>query len=292
VVSYCQDTGCATVNYRPYVGGGIRWRYGTEPWQTINGVGLTYTTNVSNDLVGTGPFKLIMQTAVRAFSFNGWQPPTTSLCSFPYQTIDDFCLIQPTFFGDQCLPNNEFTIWTLPVNQRRDIGTQIKIWSNGNIYYFSLGTSQGTKLIDFVPCDLTKQKTKCVFKIFAQNGAVIRTETRATCPEVQLIPATLATDTKSIAIQKAANLERLEINNTGIPPECLNLYTIGITTDFKAQICSSPGNPPPKYDVICCAPCDSCPAGTCPVECGGQICCYGSDGISVKSIAMANYCPS
>jgi hypothetical protein len=109
---------------------------------------------------------------------------------------------------------------------------------------------------------------------------------------VQLVPASLATDTKSIAIQKAANLERLEINNTGIPPECLNLYIIGTTTDFKAQICSSPGNPPPIYDVVCCAPCDFCPAGTCPVECGGQICCYDSNGISVQSIALANYCPS
>ncbi|MGL5924055.1 hypothetical protein [Chroococcidiopsis sp.] len=301
MASYCQDSSCGTVNYRPYVGGKIRWRYGTEPWQEIIGTGLTYTTKVSNDLIGTGSFKIITQLAVRGngSSFVGWQSPTTSACSFIYPSIDDYCLILPVLSGN-CMPNNEWGIWMLPPNQRRDWGCQIKIWANGTTYLHSIGLSQGFKIIDFVPCDPAKQKTKCEFKIFAQNGTQIRTETRATCPEVQVLPAGLATDTKSLKIQKSKDLERIEVNNIGyangqnfnIPPECLNIYTTGITTDFKAQICSDPGTPPPQYEVVCCAPCESCPAGTCAIECGNQICCYGSDGISVKSINLANYCPS
>jgi hypothetical protein len=148
------------------------------------------------------------------------------------------------------------------------------------------------KLIDFISCNPVKHKSKCDFKIFAQNGTLIRTETRATCPEVQVIPASLATDTKSLKIKKIADLERIEVNNIGIPSECLNFYTTWVSTEFKAQICSDPGCLPPQYEVICCATCESCPAGTCAIECGNQICCYGADGISVQSIALANYCKS
>ena len=94
-----------------------------------------------------------------------------------------------------------------------------------------------------------------------------------------------------------------------IPDQCLNIYKNNIVSiipnDFLtitntpengfnliAQICSIPGCPPPEYQVICdCdSNCESCPDGTCAVECGDHVCCYGSDGIAVSSIKKDNYC--
>ena len=92
-----------------------------------------------------------------------------------------------------------------------------------------------------------------------------------------------------------------------MPKECLDIY-ITVTTvptdlndfiptpgvinpyNFIAQICSVPGCPPPEYQVICNCDCESCPDGTCAVECDGQICCYDTDGIAIKSIAIDDYC--
>jgi hypothetical protein len=169
----------------------------------------------------------------------------------------------------------------------------------------------------------------CVFTV-TKNGQIVHTETRTVCPEVQKIPCSLSTVNKQIEIKKLPYLERVEVvpyaydvrwgiltnsSNYGlllakgkIPTECLNIYhndvTSTIPTDFGnfantpesgyrliAQICSAPGCSPPEYQVICdCNNCESCQSGTCPVECGEQICCYGSDGISVKAIAKSNYC--
>ena len=61
---------------------------------------------------------------------------------------------------------------------------------------------------------------------------------------------------------------------------------------FIAQISSAPNCPPPEYTVICdCAMCESCPDGTCPVECNGHICCYDTTtGVAVKEIPIDEYC--
>lgn len=98
-----------------------------------------------------------------------------------------------------------------------------------------------------------------------------------------------------------------------IPDHCLNIYKNSsastIPTDFGninntpenlynliAQICSAPNCPPPEYQVLCdsCGnsadQCESCPGDTCPIECHGKICCYNDYGISVKEIALDNYC--
>jgi hypothetical protein len=164
----------------------------------------------------------------------------------------------------------------------------------------------------------------CVF-IVTKNGQVVHTETRAVCPEVQKIPCKLSDVRHSIEIKKLPLLEKVEVvpyqysayklpgvpapivQADKIPAECLNIYNNaiyvippsgeGIYPDatpfdsFVTQICSASGCPPPEYQVICdCNSCESCPDGTCAVECDGQICCYDSDGVSVKQIATSNYC--
>jgi hypothetical protein len=163
-----------------------------------------------------------------------------------------------------------------------------------------------------------------IFKIF-KNGQIVYTEARATAPEVEKIPCRLSTIEKQIKIEKLPYLEKVEVvpfqysayklpgvpapivEASKIPPECLNIYNNAIYVippsgqslnpnsipfdSFIAQICSAPGCPPPEYQVICdCNNCQSCPDGTCPVECDGQVCCYGSDGVSVQAITLADYC--
>ena len=116
-------------------------------------------------------------------------------------------------------------------------------------------------------------------------------------------------------IEKLPYLERLEVvphayeqfgfnlYQKDIPNECLNIYLNDITGaitvpgipypgnpwynswEFIAQFCSLPGEPPLEYHVVC--NCDiQCPPGTCAVQCGEHICCYGSDGIAVTSIQI------
>ncbi len=98
------------------------------------------------------------------------------------------------------------------------------------------------------------------------------------------------------------------IETTALPEECLNVYNTytlappvlsefvpipGVINpyNFIRQICSAPGCPPPEYQVLCdSCDCENCPPGTRAVTCNGVVCCYGSDGTSVKSIALADYC--
>ena len=161
----------------------------------------------------------------------------------------------------------------------------------------------------------------CIFKVF-KDGVVVHEETRPDCPEVEQLDCHLSDEYKEIIIDKLPYLERVEVvpyayQNFGlnvyqanIPDECLNIYknlTTTIIPQFEglptptnasqatygyiAQICSHPLCPPPEYQVICdCNSCESCPSGTCAVECGDHICCYGDDGVAVKSINKENYC--
>ena len=160
---------------------------------------------------------------------------------------------------------------------------------------------------------------ECLFKVLS-DGAVVHEETREDCPEVEVLPCRLDDKFKHIEINKLPFLDRVEVvpyeivkfglnvYRGSIPPECLNIYRndlIGVipieggiplpytytSWQLIKQICSPPSCPPPEYDVVCeCQPCESCPDGTCPIECGDRVCCYGSDGIAVKSIPLENYC--
>jgi hypothetical protein len=301
VASFCQDSSCGTVNYRPYVGGKIRWRYGTEPWQEITGSGLTYTTEIVQNLTQNTGYQLVYESPIVSNGIlQGWTNVESKFGLGTRNGISAWSITfvdwKGTYNGKLQHSNASSNPANYPPSGQRYVTVYLNLTTGNGQQVVQINTNSGLWGLRIEQTNAALRSTSCKFKIF-KNGVEVRSETRATCPEVQLIPASLSSETKSIAIQKAANLERTEVNNTGIPPECLNIYTTsntsnGVGSEFKAQICSSPGSPPPQYEVICCAPCDSCPAGTCPIECGGQICCYGADGISVKSIALANYCSS
>lgn len=87
-----------------------------------------------------------------------------------------------------------------------------------------------------------------------------------------------------------------------IPRHCWNIYMVAyplptpfllISTaqvEFVMQICTDdPGTfERPQLEITCgCG--ESCPEGTCPVECTDHVCCYGNDGVSLKEIPLVNY---
>jgi|GEM_PF-5275268 len=166
----------------------------------------------------------------------------------------------------------------------------------------------------------------CNFKVFKEEETV-HEETREDCPEVEILDGCQLSDIhEEIIIDKLSYLERIEIRNQSIntvyvspveapfldtqslPDECLNIYKT-ITGappflsdyvllpgainpyQFIAQICSPTGCPAPEYEVICDCECQSCPDGSCAVECDGQICCYDTTtGQAVTTIPIENYC--
>lgn len=64
------------------------------------------------------------------------------------------------------------------------------------------------------------------------------------------------------------------------PAQCLRLYTLKIF-ERGSLVFSRAENIRPQYVQIINA--KECPPNTCPVECGRNICCYGSDGIAVTT---------
>ena len=162
---------------------------------------------------------------------------------------------------------------------------------------------------------------KCLF-VVTKEGQTVYQETRAICPEVEKLPCRLNDERKEVKIEKFAYLERAEVvpyfyQNFGlgvfqakIPDECLCIYkntletiipqfygfptptnTVQNVYGYITQICSAPGCPPPEYQVLCdCNDCENCPPDTCAVNCDGNICCYDNSGVSIKEIAVADYC--
>jgi hypothetical protein len=208
-------------------------------------------------------------------------------------------------------------------------GHQVRLYStNGSdLYIYNIHNIRGKYLglASGIRCNFYS-KNNYDFIVY-KNQHIVYQESRSQPPEVQKIPCQLSTIEKQIEIRKIPYLDRVEVvdyaydvrlgllvdsSNYGflvakepIPSQCLNIYNNSITSTIPtnvantpenlylqiAQICSAPGCPPPEYQVICdCNNCESCPDGTCAVECEGQICCYGSNGVSVKSIALENYC--
>lgn len=182
--------------------------------------------------------------------------------------------------------------------------------------FSQLGLGYGFELTEVIRIDgLPDDCGECLFTV-TKNDNVIFEETRNECPEVEKLPCRLSDVSQEIKIEKTPWLERIEVvpyayQNLGlgvfqadIPDECLNIYknltttVIPLSTAFPTpknsdqslygfiqQICSVPGCPSPEYQVICDCN-EECPEGTCAIECGDRICCYGSDGIAVKSIPL------
>ena len=90
-------------------------------------------------------------------------------------------------------------------------------------------------------------------------------------------------------------LDYLKLELGGNLEECLIIFicspnslpTSSQIIDFSTikiikQICSDCNCPPPYFEVVCDT--KECPPNTCAVDCGDHICCYNSEGISIKSI--------
>lgn len=71
----------------------------------------------------------------------------------------------------------------------------------------------------------------------------------------------------------------------GNEKECIIIFTHfpGSPINIIKQICSTCNCLPPQV-IVECDPDEECPPNTCAVDCGDHICCYNSEGISIKSI--------
>lgn len=301
---HCIPSNCGTVTYREYLPPVVRWRYPGEEWQEIQGDDYTVEQKYPDNT------KFVVDFSVDYYGYGNY------INSFSNRRI-------PYLF-----PGKIIDIYGYEYDGNYYTHVVIK-WIENNtglekIYRYFVNTSPNSKYIvtDWIATP-DRPPTNCEFKIFNQEELVY-IETRNTCPEVEKLPCRLSDVTKQIKIEKIPYLERIEVRSEGIdyisllppilqgydiPDECLNIYLTytlappiiseykpipGVTNPYQfiQQICSVPGCPPPKYEVICdCNDCESCPENTCVVECEGNICCYDKvTGKSIKSIPIDNYC--
>ena len=171
-----------------------------------------------------------------------------------------------------------------------------------------------------LPCK-NKIEDICIFTI-TKDSRVVHKETRSVCPEVEKLdrvlgePVRLDIETTPLGFIEVTNTHQSfdadEDNIEQIPDECWDVYNVipsipigfaptaydanspgGMRINkFIGQYCSAKGSPRPEVDYQegSCDKCESCPENTCPVTCGDRVCCYGNDGIAVKSIPLENYC--
>jgi hypothetical protein len=323
---HCVTSSCAEVNYREYEAPKIRWRYGTEAWQEIIGAD-DYTTEIVENLTQNTNYELVYRTPI---IFNGalqsWNTTENKSSIGTHNGIQSWRMKYINYAGTVIYTNPYCTFTSNPNNApppgQRNISVYIEIQSQGTTTtQLVSGGAFGFWGLRVQPRTVSLQSKSCIFKVF-KNGQIVHQETRSTCPEVEKISCTLSATNKVIKVDKLPYLERVEVVpyaylNFGlnvfqapIPSNCLNIYNNLTTTiiplsnslptpsnasqatyNFVDQICSYPGCPPPQFEVLCdsCG-CESCPEGTCPIECGDHICCYNDYGVSIKEIPLADYC--
>lgn len=317
---YCVPSGKATVIYRVYNPPKLRYKYPDGDWQEItalNGGQLTYTrerepgqccpreyyVNFSIKIVRCFDMATIVNTTrdalvpgkIRGF-YLGLMPGRITGTHF-YAQIEN------------CDGSISYRSIYSRISNFVTTGCPNKNGSTSNIYLPACSFT----INSIVPEDQGLDNCgDCVFQVF-EDGQLIFQQKNPDCPQVENIPCSLSETEQQITTTKVPYLERFEVVDYGygiialpgginidyydIPPECLNLYVSTITAPTKygtpdnsapnyhyvAQICSAPGCPPPQYQVIC-GDVEQCPEGTCEVDCGTVICCYGSDGKPVKTI--------
>lgn len=324
---HCIPSSCATVHYREYEPPKIRWRYDSEPWQEIEGDDYLLARSKGQCNTGyllRGRFEAAYEFGCRQiweWYSNPNLPVPGVILGFEERIISGqtrwvILYQRPNQSAPQVYTNLIDTFYRTEFRNRVNCSRGGAFaWTGG---FFSIDS------ITRVDGQLDNCGD-CVFTI-TKNGQTLYTETRAVCPEVQKIPCSLSTVEKQIEIKKLPYLERIEIRDQSIntvfvspleaplldtkplPLNCYNVYKTyilappllsnfvplpGVVNPYQyvTQICSAPGCPPPEYQVICdCNNCESCPSGTCPIECDGQICCYNDYGISVAQIPISNYC--
>jgi hypothetical protein len=303
---HCISSSCATVYYREYEPPKVRWQYPNEPWQEIKGDDYSVETKVPNFTGGQceGGYRVHCR----------WDGIPKASCFIEGKITSVKCVV---------------TKFDRFVDGYGVVVTNDKGRTVVSTNYSGSLQNPNSNVVEIEPYGAANNcgnpPTACVFKVL-KKGQVVHTETRTVCPEVQKIPCKLSSLGHSIEIKKLPYLEKVEVvpyqysayrspsvpapivQADKIPAECLNIYNNAIYVippsgqgiypngtpfdSFVAQICSAPGCPPPEYQVICdCDSCESCPDGTCAVECDQQICCYDTaTGKAIKTIAVANYC--
>lgn len=301
MASFCDWAKNSQVVWREYLPPVIRWRYEGKQWQEIEGDNYQTSTSVGvcpadyqafgtfiNLNINQGGCREIVywrtKEATNGAEVESWQPAFISPfyvgCPTKNNSYVSIQKISKAQFDSRYMPN----LSGVQIFHGKESDNCVRAGSQSLGYDFKL---IDVKRVDGFPddcgdCTLTITKT----------GEIIYEETSDTCPEVEKLPCRLSNVYRSIEINKQLNIEAIEINQDSIPSSCLNIYLKSSTnSEFVAQICSSPNCPPPEYEVICEKnDCEPCPPNTCAIKCGSKVCCYGADGMAVKSIDLNRYC--
>ena len=319
---HCIPESCGRVVYREYLPPVVRWRYPGEQWQEIEGDDYSIDERPAQCC---GSWDITVEYYVpgcnRALDYSGTRTvriPYGKYRRLEYQLDNPFVRTQIAVIYWDCWQNKEksISVWSSTGKSSviPDCGDPTAIHNQPGSTY---------EIVDLVRVDGGSETcTECTFTVY-KNQEVVHSEQREDCPEVEVLPCRLSDVVKEIRIEKIPYLERIEVVDYSyisfggnifrgdIPDECLNVIKNlttqivplpdGILTPdngafnsenrgFIAQICSASGCPPPEFSVICDCECESCPDGTCPVDCGDHICCYEASGVAVKSIPLENYC--
>jgi hypothetical protein len=315
---HCVPSGCAEVVYQEYLPPSIRWRYPGEDWQEI--LGDDYKIN--ENLTGQCSTKYKASWITNVFGSNTKCSNSSAVLFGPYNVwgpVSGVIFKNPR--GNCGAYESMYLLCHGLSSQPRKVDQiEFLIGSNSVLGRYANAINFQVVLDDNQPDNCGN----CTFMV-TKNGNIVHQETRSVCPEVEKLPCRLSDVVKTIEIEKLPYLERIEVRNQSIEPiylppanvplldvkslpnECLNIYNTyilappflsdyvplpGIINPYQyiAQICSAPGCSPPQYQVICDCECQVCPDNTHPITCGDSICCYGSDGIAVKTISIDDYC--
>ncbi len=289
----------------------VRWQYPGEAWQEIEGD--DYSTKTVEDLSGSKSYHLLIR-QLKTTDHDSWDAERRAYPSF-FNGIQSWRLVARHIRVDYYPPNNK----------HYDFFYDSSTGYYGSDYFI---VSQGQTSLKFIARGFTslwitgisavnaaQRVTACAFTV-TKNGQTVYTETRAVCPEIEKLPCQaqpiekLEFQTSPLGYIATSNKSFSQDGQTtvDIPAGCVDVYNVipsvpigGTIRDgssgvpiwsFKGQFCSSIGCPEPEILHLdgLCDPCQSCPSNTCAVECNGQICCYGTDGKAVKTIALNNYC--
>ncbi len=306
---HCIPEECGQVVYREYLPPVVRWRYPGEQWQEIEGDDYSIEQLPAQCC---GSWDLTVEYYVPGC--NGIQTYSgTRTVRIPYGT---FRRLEYTLDNPFVRSSIQIVYWDC--NQK--IEKTLSVWGSSGkssviancgdstaIHDQPGSTYQVVNAVRIGGSDLGC--TECTFTVY-KNQQIVHSEQREDCPEVEVLPCRLSDVVKEIEVKKIAYYQAIEIADFArdtlftvpIPSNCLNIYITNIQASiiplpdiypdytFVAQICSDIGCPPPEYQVICDCECESCPDGTCPVDCGAHICCYEASGVAVKSIKRENYC--
>lgn len=294
----CKEDGEARVIYQEYLSPSIRYQYPNENWQYIDGDNYSIEREVAQCSV---PYRLV--TRFRSSASSSWReyrgssldylPPFTNLRfvvdrsnATPYaEGFPTLSVYRPG--GTAGYQWNNLLLFTCTDRQGKRVNKST-LAGNGGLQY----QTQTMEFVRFERQDgLPDDCGDCTFTVY-KNSEIVHTQKRKVCPTVEKLPSRLDEVYKEIKISKQAYSEVVNVNQNSIPDHCLNVYLDrDNSSEFIAQICSGHNCLPPKYEVICNNNnCESCPENTCSIKCGSKICCYRSDGTSVKSIDISNYC--